>query len=320
MAYYGFRGRLDSTFPSQVMVDLTEVCNLKCTHCSHPEFKKSKFYNARILHKSLNKKMVDEVRKEKTVKTQYIRYTSNGEPMLHPDFLQIMLYAIQFSEVKVTLTSNGTIYKENIGQLFKDGLHLLDISLDANSDQTYKLVRGGNFNKVKTNILKFVKLRNKLNSKTKIIVSFIEQESNKHEVESFKKYWNTIVDEVIIRRLHSNAGDDTQNLKKFYANSNQENKRRPCLYPWERIVLNARGMLSFCPTDWYGKSEICDYKYTSIKETWSNVFYKNLRNVHLKNDYSSCTFCNKCPDWKFTRWPFQAGKSYADLVSKMSKI
>lgn len=240
--------------------------------------------------------------------------------MLHPDFLQIMLYAIQFSEVKVTLTSNGTIYKENIGQLFKDGLHLLDISLDANSDQTYKLVRGGNFNKVKTNISKFVKLRNKLKSKTKIIVSFIEQESNRHEVESFKKYWNTIVDEVIIRRLHSNAGDDTQNIKKFYANSNQENKRRPCLYPWERIVLNARGMLSFCPTDWYGKSEICDYKYTSIKETWSNVFYKNLRNVHLNNDYSSCTFCNKCPDWKFTRWPFQAGESYADLVSKMSKI
>jgi len=319
MTNYGFKGRLDETFPSQIMVDLTEVCNLKCTHCSHPEFKKSKFYHARNLHKSLNEKMVDEVRKEKTTKTQYIRYTSNGEPMLHPDFIQIILYAIKFSEVKVTVTSNGTIFNENIGQLFKDGLQLLDISLDANSDQVYKLVRGGNFNKVKGNVLKFIELRNQLNSKTKIIVSFIEQEINKHELENFKDYWTSIVDDVIVRRLHSNAGDDTSGLEKFYGNSIQGTSRRPCLYPWERIVLNARGMLSFCPTDWYGKSEICDYNYTTIKEIWQNNFYKDLRNVHLTNDYSNCSFCNKCPDWKFTRWPFQDGKSYADLVSKVSK-
>ena len=30
--HYGFVGRLSKKFPSQVMVDLTEVCNLACIH------------------------------------------------------------------------------------------------------------------------------------------------------------------------------------------------------------------------------------------------------------------------------------------------
>ena len=35
-------------FPSQVMVDMTEVCNLACIHC-HPEFKRSTIYGKRML-------------------------------------------------------------------------------------------------------------------------------------------------------------------------------------------------------------------------------------------------------------------------------
>ena len=37
--HYGFVSLLSKKFPSQVMVDLTEVCNLACIHCTHPEFK-----------------------------------------------------------------------------------------------------------------------------------------------------------------------------------------------------------------------------------------------------------------------------------------
>src|SRR4030042_1863551 len=81
---YGFYDRLKADFPSQIIVDITEVCNLACTHCPHPEFRKSKQYGARFLAPELNKKLVDEVRDYGQGLTQYIRYTSNGEPLLHP--------------------------------------------------------------------------------------------------------------------------------------------------------------------------------------------------------------------------------------------
>lgn len=59
---YGFNGRLMADFPSQVIIDITEVCNLECIHCPHPEFKKSKYYDARYLDPVINAKAVNKIR------------------------------------------------------------------------------------------------------------------------------------------------------------------------------------------------------------------------------------------------------------------
>ena len=102
---YGFYGRLSAEFPSQIIVDATEVCNLACVHCPHPDFKKSEHYRARYLPTGLNAKMVDEVRHYGKKKTQYIRYTSNGEPLVHPNIYDMLEYSVQHSGVLVTLYS-----------------------------------------------------------------------------------------------------------------------------------------------------------------------------------------------------------------------
>ena len=317
MENYSFYGRLDSEFPSQIMVDVTEVCNLKCIHCEHPKFKLSGSYHGYQLDPKLNTKVVDEISKNRTNKTQYIRYTSNGEPLLHKSAYEMIEYAIKNSGIKVTLTTNGTILREKkIRLLLNSGIHLIDISVDAHKDETYKFIRGGNLKVTKNNVLNLIDIRNSLKCNTKIVLSFIEQKENSSEVNDFYNYWKKLADDVLIRRLHSNSGSDIGLLNRFYTD-NEKEERRPCLYPWERVVLNAKGMLSFCPTDWYGQSEVADYRKTTIKEVWQNNFYENLRNEHLKNDFVKCKFCKNCPDWKFTKWPNHQGKSYSDLVSRI---
>ena len=58
---YTFRDGLTSEFPSQMIVDITEICNLACIHCPHPEFKVSEYYNKRYLDPKLNEKMVKKM-------------------------------------------------------------------------------------------------------------------------------------------------------------------------------------------------------------------------------------------------------------------
>lgn len=312
---YGFQGHLAEKFPSQVMVDITEVCNLGCIHCTHPSFKLSKVYQKSMLDPELNKKMVNEVFKHGLKSTKYIRYTSNGEPLVHPKSYEMILFAVKNSGTKVTLTTNGTLLDEKrMKRLLDTGLHMIDISIDAFSNETYKKVRvGGDLNITKKNVLKLFELNSKSNGSTKIIVSFVEQKENSSEIESFKKFWSMNgADDVLIRKLHTNSGS---NLHENIAEKNQNN-RRPCLYPWERIVLTAKGMLSFCPTDWYGKSVMHDYRETNIKQVWSGEFYQDLRNQHLSNNFNN-QFCKKCPDWCNTSWPEDDQKSYADLVEKI---
>jgi len=312
---YDFYGRLNKNFPSQILIDSTEVCNLACIHCPHPDFKKSKNYDARFIDPLLNKKLIDEVKKHGKGITQYIRHASNGEPLIHPNAFDMLDYAVENSGTLVTLTTNGTILNEKrILKLLTSGLHMIDISLDAFNDTTYKKIRvGGDLNVTRANVEKLLDMIKETQSKTKVIVSFVEQKENIEEVEEFKNYWlNRGVSDVLIREQHSCSGAKEE--IKFYKNQ-QKIKRRPCVYPWERIVLNAKGDLSFCPSDWVHGSYITSYSDNTIKKVWASNFYKELRNAHLSDNYSKHSFCGNCPDWQTTYWPNEK-KSYADLIEK----
>ena len=159
MNNYNFYGRLSSEFPSQVMVDITEVCNLACIHCTHPLFKKSEVYAKSMLSPELNKKMVNEVATHGKGKTIYIRYTSNGEPLVHPKSYDMIYEAVKNSGTKVTLTTNGTILKEKrIKKIMKTGLHLIDVSIDAFNDDTYEKIRvNGDLKITRENVKNLIK-------------------------------------------------------------------------------------------------------------------------------------------------------------------
>jgi pyruvate-formate lyase-activating enzyme len=315
---YGFGGRLSAEFPSQVIVDVTEVCNLACVHCPHPSFKQSSHYGARYLDPALNKRMVDEVRQHGRGKTQYIRYTGEGEPLIHPKAYDMLDYAVRNSGVFVTLTTNGTIMNEKrIKKLLASGIHMVDISIDAFTAETYAKIRvGGELEVTRANVLNLIRWIRQSGSKTKVVVSFIEQPENIGEAASFETFWTEAgADSVVRRRLHSAAGAVVK-LADIKRKAAQAVPRYPCLYPWERILLNARGFLAFCPQDWINGSAIVQYKDTTIADTWRSEFYRKLRQAHLSNSFADHPFCGGCPDWQETRWPGQ-GASYADLVEKM---
>ena len=317
---YGFYGRLSSKFPSQVIVDVTEICNLSCTHCPHPDFRKSEHYGARMLDIALNQKLIDEVRAHGADATQYVRYTSNGEPLVHPKIMEMLKYAKDHSGTTVTLTTNGKIMREaQTEKLLDVGVDLIDISIDALSPEVYAKIRvGGDLNVTGSNVRRLLKRKQDTGSHMKVVVSYIEQPENLHETKDFEKYWKDQgADYVVVRRLHSASGSKGAIAQDMWSKIDPK-KRKPCVYPWERIVLNAKAQLAFCPADWSHGSSFIDYNQTTILETWNGDFYRELREAHLKNNYSCHKFCGQCPDWSVIRWPDE-GRAYADMVSELSR-
>ena len=314
---FGFGGRLEATFPSQVGVDITEVCNLACVHCPHEEFRRSPHYAGRHLDPALNRKLVEEIREFGQGRTVYLRYTGNGEPLLHPQGYEMVEHAVRNAGVSVSLTINGTVLEEvRMRRLLEAGLHLIDVSIDAVRPETYARIRvRGNLERTSAHVRQLIAWAREAGRGTKVVVSFVEQPANAAEAGEFERVWREEgVASVVIRRRHSCAG-----AKSGLAGERREaaaaRQRYPCLYPWERIVLNARGDLSFCPADWVHGTVIAPYAGTTIRETWSGEFYRALREAHRRNDFSRHVHCGQCPDWEATRWPHQ-GRSYADMVGE----
>lgn len=314
-----FGGRLTAPFPSQIWMDITEVCNLECIHCPHPDFKQSEHYAARYLDPDLNSKMVDEVSRHGQGLTQYIRYASNGEPLVHPRAYDMIDEAVRGSGVYVTLTTNGTIMDETrTTRLLDAGVHMIDISIDAFRPETYaRIRRNGKLAVTSANVLRLLRWVRESRAATKIVVSFVEQPDNAHEAADFEKFWTDQgADAVVIRRRHSASGAIVE-IADLRRASIATTPRRACLYPWERVGITAGGDLAFCPSDWVHGSRVADYRTTTIRETWQGEFYTRLRHAHVTNDYTHHAFCGQCPDWEGTRWPGE-GRSYADLVGEFA--
>lgn len=314
-----FGGRLTAPFPSQIWMDITEVCNLECIHCPHPDFKQSEHYAARYLDPDLNSKMVDEVSRHGQGLTQYIRYASNGEPLVHPRAYDMIDEAVRGSGVYVTLTTNGTIMDETrTTRLLDAGVHMIDISIDAFRPETYaRIRRNGKLAVTSANVLRLLRWVRESRAATKVVVSFVEQPDNAHEAADFEKFWTDQgADAVVIRRRHSASGAIVE-IADLRRASIATTPRRACLYPWERVGITAGGDLAFCPSDWVHGSRVADYRTTTIRETWQGEFYTRLRHAHVTNDYTHHAFCGQCPDWEGTRWPGE-GRSYADLVGEFA--
>jgi MoaA/NifB/PqqE/SkfB family radical SAM enzyme len=246
---------------------------------------------------------------------QYIRFTGEGEPLIAPHIFEMLTYAVEKSGTTVTITTNGSLnHRNKLESLMATGVDLIDVSIDAFSPETYARIRvKGDLNVTRENVRRMIDLSKAADCHTKVIVSYIEQKENVHETADFERYWKDQgADYVVIRRMHSHAGVIVQ-IAQTMRDANSQQQRRPCLYPWERIVINPRGFLSFCPDDWVHGSTIADYRTTTIAETWQGEFYTRLRQAHLANCFVDHQFCGQCPDWASTRWPSE-GRSYADLV------
>jgi MoaA/NifB/PqqE/SkfB family radical SAM enzyme len=317
-AAYGFGGHLSAAFPSQVIIDVTELCNLACTHCPHPAFKTSEHYGGRTLDPALSAKAVGEVATAGRGIVQQIRYASDGEPMLYPGLFAMLADAVSRSGTLVSLTTNGTLLTpERIDRLLDTGLGFVDISIDAYSPETYARVRvRGDLSVTRANVERLIDRARARGSATRVVVSYIEQPDNRHETADFERFWRGRgADAVLIRRLHSASGSIVP-LADLMRKRAVGAQRRPCVYPWERIVVTPRGTLAFCPADWTRGSSLVDYRDTTIAELWQSERYRALRRAHLTNDFTGHGFCGQCPDWQETRWPHE-GPSYSTLVDEM---
>lgn len=315
---YGFQKHLSSEFPSQIIVDSTQFCNLACIHCPHPSFIKTDAYSGSHLDIELHKKLIDEIATDGLGICQYIRYTANGETLIHPKFDEMIEYAGKYSKTRINVTTNGVLLTDKKSKKLLDaGVNVFDISLDAYSDETYSKVRvKGDLSKVRPNVLNLIKLIKEGSYDAKLVVSFVEQPLNMHETKQFEEFWkNAGADFVVIRRLHS-AGGAKDGIKSKMEEGLKNVERKPCLYPWERLTITPEGDLSYCPTDWMNKSHFIHFSKTTIKEAWQGKFMNSLREAHLSNNYKGFDFCKQCPDWIHTRWP-EEGRGYSDMMQEL---
>jgi radical SAM protein with 4Fe4S-binding SPASM domain len=301
-----------NTLPPMIIMDITNVCNLRCTHCPRPELQAREDFKAQHLSWEHFERVIEQVRGHG--QPCLLRFVGDGEPLLHPRLLPMLEIAKSQTTCIVNLTTNGTLLsQEKADRILDTGIDLIDVSVDALTKPTYEKVRrGGSYVKLMRNLFHLLDARAAKDSHTKVMVSFIEQDDNSDEVEPFRAFWTPLVDYVMIRRLHSAAGQvKVQESRERNLASEQE--RYPCPHLWKRLTVDYAGRIKFCAHDWGIACVLGNVADSDLRSIWQGPELSRLREDHLSGNTDACGVCKDCSDWASSKWDW----GYERLIDRV---
>ena len=171
---YGFDSPRYREFPPMIYVSIVNICNLNCIHCHYPTFAKQPDWKANMMPWEYWAKLCDEMGE---YPWSILNLGTDGEPLVHKKFIDMMRYAKQRGIQWTNITTNGLLIQgEKAEIIIKEGLlDVINVSHDSISKEGYKRIRGGDYDRLVRNTLNLVELRDKFNPNVKIQVNMIDQ-------------------------------------------------------------------------------------------------------------------------------------------------
>lgn len=300
----GYNNNIDLNtleLPLYVYIELTDSCNFNCKFCSVNQ------KNKKFISMDLIKKVLHDLKKNNI----YDVYYTGGEPMLHPNFSEIVEYANELGFRQTVLTNGSLIAKY---QDVLDKIMCICVSLHGDKKMHNFLTNTDNYDNLITNI----KLAQKY---TNVKINYTVMNENQDILEmkkvldlaknngievSFAKYNNVGL---------GKKNNCSINIEKF-AQTLDELKRQgytfgindcitPCLLKEEYEYLshgcgagylfasiNCEGNVKICPSS---TKSLGNIKTSSFKKIWNQKYLKEYRDFKWIPLYcKSCKNLAKC--------------------------
>lgn len=290
--------------PFSLSIEPTTACNLGCPEC--PSGLKQFTRPTGKLDLDLHQKMLDQVSKS----VFYINYYFQGEPFLHPQFLELIRQAKKHKIYTASSTNAHFIDQKKAEEIIDSGLDRLIISIDGLTQETYENYRvHGNLEKVieATKLLIATK-KEKQSATPHLIFQFLAVKPNEHEIPAVFTLGKEMgIDEVRIKTAqlydfkngnqlmpqnekysrYKLQADGTYKLK--YATGNH------CWRMWSGSVLTWDGKVVPCCFDKDAQHVLGSLEQTDFTAIWNDKKYKAFRQAVLTNR-NQIDICQNCSE------------------------
>lgn len=284
-----------SKFPKFFEIDTVHACNARCVMC--PVWKEPR--KGGFMSNELFSKIVDEM-KNYSDWINTVCLSRDGEPLLDKNIARKIKMLKDIGIKKVTLSTNASLLDEKKAkELIEAGLNDIMFSVDGATKETFEAIRKGlNFEEVRDNILRFIKLRDEYGEKPSIRIRMVLQEKNKNEGEDFKKFWKGKVrkqDTVYAKEMHS-WGNQIENYEKKEGEIEKYSKV-PCISPWSTMIIHFNGLVPLCGSDFDNKIILGNLNEQTMKGVWNSEEADKIRKIHKEGRRNEIPLCIGCNIW-----------------------
>ncbi len=243
-------------------------------------------------------------------KLAYLLLYFQGEPYLHPQFLELVNYASKKGIYTATSTNGHFLNMENARRTVESGLDRLIISLDGTTQETYEQYRiGGDLDQVIEGTKNMVYWKQQLNSVTPhLVFQFLVVKPNEHQIADAEQLASELgVDQVGYKtaqlydyKLGNPLMPDHEKYSRYKQKSDGtfdiKNKLfNHCWKMWHSTVVTWDGLIVPCCFDKDARHQFGNLNEDSFHNIWRNDSYNSFRKALLKNR-RGIDICQNCTE------------------------
>lgn len=299
-------------YPTTAEFYISNRCNHNCLGCHSKDFLRLK---SPFMEIGLFKNCVEQLSK---VGLEGIDFSGGGEPLLHPDFNEMIEFTNK-KGIKSGLITNGIFLKGKSNKRFIENLSFARIAFDASTGKTYKMIHGyDDYSVLIKNIKDLIKQKYRYNSSITIGLKFLISRINYGQILpaaqfarnlgadyiQFKPIMNTkrfdIQNPLIINKIEESFELARRlSTKEFSVVTSLEKTKTKtkCVLSPLHPAIDTLGNVYVCNFFHYRKKthSIGDLNKNSFNEIWLSKRHKNaIKNIRNRE-------CNLC-DCNFKKY------------------
>lgn len=290
--------------PVSISIEPTTACNLGCPEC--PSGLKKFSRATGNLKKETNQKIIDDFAK----KGVYVNFYFQGEPYIHPQFLDLVKYAYSKRLYTSTSTNAHFLTSELARKTVESGLDRLIISIDGTTQETYSQYRvHGDLQKVIEGTKNIMHWKKELKSSTPhVIFQMLVVAPNEHQIEEARQ----LADELGVNEIRYKTAQvyDYENGNPLIPKNEKYSRYRKgpdgkyriknkldnqCWRMWQGCVFTWDGNVVPCCFDKDAQYKLGSIKDESLKSIWKSEAYSNFRSSILKSR-NKIDICRNCSE------------------------
>lgn len=268
--------RVVPKFPLNIDIEVSSKCQLECDHCfrQYMDIGENQF-----MPLEQYRRIVDECGKHGLFT---LKFSMRGEPLTHPDIVEMVSYAKRRGIREVWINTNGGLLSERMARgLITAGVDWLTVSFDG-LGEIYESIRkplkyAETLEKLKT----LRRVRDELKAHTLLNVQSLWS-AIKHNPDEYVALMKGIVDRV--------AYNPDMNFKEAILIPND---RFVCPRLWQRLCITSSGNYLKCPSDFQMEEVLGNVRDFSVKQAW-DVLQQRQRRLHLEGRKKESAVCAKC--------------------------
>lgn len=267
-------------FPRSILLEPTNACNLRCRMCPAYGEGVTRTREIGFMKKELWTSVIDEIGSWPSHVTLDLH--GAGEPLLHPNFFDIISLAKSKQNITAGFLCNATLLDQQKAKAVTElGVDWISFSVDGSQREVFEYYRkGANLDLVEENIKTLLSLR----KQGKPLVYFNMVNHEEADLERFIDTWAGLVDALSISIKRSVVRDDNRHLKLL----------KPCPLLYQQLVIGWPGKTGLCCEDFWGDVITGECPSQSLHTIWHGSVLRRVRKLHEAGRQYKIELCRNC--------------------------